>query len=71
MTAEDQAELVVGQVVQNLSNPQVWGIRNLSASPWTATFSDGKAMEIPPQKAVPLSAGLRLNVGGTAGEIIG
>ena len=70
LAAEDQAGTVVGQVVQNPANPQVWGIRNLSPVPWAATLPDGNALEVPPQKAVPLRAGLRVNIGGMAAEII-
>lgn len=70
LTAEDQTGTVVGQVVQNPASPQVWGIRNLSPSPWAATLPDGNALEIPAQKAVPLRAGLKINIGGTSAEII-
>ncbi len=70
LTAEEQAGIVVGEVAQNPANPQVWGIRNLSPSPWAATLPDGNALEVPAQKAVPLLAGLKVNIGGTAVEII-
>jgi DNA-binding helix-hairpin-helix protein with protein kinase domain len=67
---EDQEAEVVGQVAQNPSNPHVWGIRNLTGTPWVATDTSGKTVEVAPQKAVPMSAGLKLNIGGTIAEII-
>lgn len=67
---EDQAHEVLGQIVQSLATPPVWGIQNLSTSPWVATGKDGKAAEILPQKAVPVSAGLKVNIGGTQAEVV-
>jgi DNA-binding helix-hairpin-helix protein with protein kinase domain len=65
----EQGRDVLGQVVQNPTNPHIWGIRNLTASPWAVTALDGKVTEVPPQKAAPLSAGLKLNIGGTSAQI--
>ncbi|MFN7772423.1 MAG: protein kinase domain-containing protein [Planctomycetota bacterium] len=67
---EEQGAEVLGHVAQNPANPQVWGIRNLTGSPWVATATDGKTVEVAPQKAVPMSAGLRVNIGGVAAEIM-
>lgn len=61
---------VLGQVVRNPANPNVCGLRNLTAGPWTATATDGKTIEIQPHKAVPLSAGLKVNINGTTSEIV-
>ncbi len=68
--AEADASKVIGQVVQNPANPHVWGIRNLTNTPWTATLPDGTMVEVAPQKARPINAGLQLNIGGTVAEII-
>lgn len=61
---------VVGQVQQHPTNPQILGIRNLTSTPWHAIFANGKRKQIPPQRAVPISAGLRLNIGGRWAEIV-
>ena len=61
---------VIGQVVQNPANPDVWGIKNLTPTPWTATFTDGSLKEIPPDRAAPLNAGLKLNINGVMSEIV-
>ena len=67
---EDQASSVLGEMKQNPHNPAVWGLCNLTSTPWTATATDGKIVEVPPQKSVPLAAGLKLNIGGTTAEIV-
>jgi eukaryotic-like serine/threonine-protein kinase len=66
----DQASSVIGQMKQNPNNPNVWGICNLTSTPWTATAADGKSVEVLPQKSVPLAAGLKVNIGGTTAEIV-
>jgi DNA-binding helix-hairpin-helix protein with protein kinase domain len=67
---EDQASNVLGEMKQNPNNPAIWGLGNLTSTPWTATATDGKSIEVPPQKSVPLAAGLKVNIGGTTGEIV-
>jgi hypothetical protein len=57
-------------VVQNPNNPDIWGIRNLTETQWTATFSEGKTKIIEPQRAAPLNLGLKLNMGGTEAQIV-
>lgn len=67
---EDQASSVLGEMKQNPNNPAVWGLCNLTATPWTATATDGKTVEVPPQKSIPLVPGLKVNIGGTTAEIV-
>jgi len=69
-TPDEQATTVIGQVVQNPANPQVFGLRNLTAAPWSATFADGSMQEVPPQRAVPINLGLRLNIAGMLAEMV-
>ena len=68
--ASEQPHTVIGQVVQNPNNPDIWGIRNLMETQWTATFSDGQTKIIEPQRAAPLNLGLKLNIGGTEAKIV-
>ena len=62
-------ETVIGEVVRNPNNPQVWGIRNLTASPWSAVMPDGTAKDIPPQRAVPINPGIKIGFGKSSAEI--
>jgi DNA-binding helix-hairpin-helix protein with protein kinase domain len=71
LASEAEEMSLIGQVVQNPSNPQVWGIRNMTQNPWTATFADGSTKEIASQKAVTLTPGTKLNIAGAVAEIFG
>jgi len=66
----DQASDVIGQMKQNPNQPNVWGLCNLTATPWMATSADGKTVEVSHQKSVPLASGLKVNIGGATAEII-
>ena len=66
----ERASDVVGQMKQHPSNPAVWGLCNMTATPWTATAADDKMIEVPAQKSLPLAAGVRVNIGGTTAEIV-
>lgn len=61
----------IAVVVQNPQNPSVWGLRNLTGASWQATMLDGKVQEVPPQRAVPLVAGIKFDMGYGKGEIQG
>ena len=67
---EEETEVLLGEVVQNPQQPGVWGIKNLSTSSWKATPSGGSPREIPPQKAVPLNPGFRIEIEGAEAEIV-
>jgi eukaryotic-like serine/threonine-protein kinase len=66
----DTPNTLIGQVVQNPNNPDIWGLRNLTDMAWTATFPDGTFKTIEPQRAVPLKLGLKLTLGDGEAEII-
>lgn len=59
-SSESQWIEVMGEVVQNPNNPSVWGIRNHTISTWKAVNAAGAEKEIPPKKAAPLQAGLKI-----------
>jgi DNA-binding helix-hairpin-helix protein with protein kinase domain len=68
-SAEPDQATVLGEVVQHPTDPQIWGIRNLTANPWDAALPDGTPRQYAPQKAVPLRAGLKLFLEGATAEI--
>ncbi|EIJ43706.1 hypothetical protein BegalDRAFT_2874 [Beggiatoa alba B18LD] len=70
--SSDKTSQVIGEVVQNPNNPTVWGIRNLTGYNWTATLPNGQIKTVEPQRAAPLSLGLRLDLfaGNAWAEII-
>ncbi|MDM8559410.1 protein kinase [Candidatus Parabeggiatoa sp. HSG14] len=66
----DMPNHIIGEVIQNPNNPNMWGIRNLTKTKWTATFPDGNTKSIESQRAAPLNLGLKLNIEGTKAEIM-
>jgi hypothetical protein len=61
---------VLGQIVQHPTDPQVFGLCNMTAAPWSVTFADGTMQEVLPQRAVPINLGLKLNLAGTLAEMV-
>lgn len=68
--SDGESATVVGEVVQNPANPQVWGIRNMSEAPWSGRLVDGTTKSYLPQKSVPLNAGIQLTIAGVPAEIV-
>ena len=59
----------VAEVTQHPQNPQIWGLRNLSAQKWTSQNADGDVNHVEPGKTVTLSSGLRIQFGSREGEV--
>ena len=64
LVSEAEAGHEIGEVVQHPTNPQIWGIKNLTHVPWRGELEDGTLKEYSPQKSVPLNAGIRLRLPG-------
>ena len=70
-TAESgNADEIWGVVVQHPSDPTIWGLRNQTRAPWTATYANGEVNEIVPQRAAPIGDGLRLKIDGTTATVV-
>jgi DNA-binding helix-hairpin-helix protein with protein kinase domain len=59
----------VAVLAQNPQNPSIWGLTNLSESPWVATFPDASVRDIEPGRSIALARGLKINFGKVEGEI--
>ena len=59
----------VAEVTQHPQNPQIWGLRNLSAQKWTSRNADGQVNDVEPGQSVRLSSGLRIQFGSREGEV--
>ena len=46
-----------------------WGLKNLSAKPWSYTANDGRMQDVQPGQSAPIRDGLRINFGRVEGEI--
>ena len=60
---------IVAEVVKHPTNPNVWGLRNLTPSKWTAKTKSGMIVEKEQGKSVVLSEGTVIYFGKTNGEI--
>lgn len=60
---------VVGTVKASLSDRSVLGLGNLSNSSWKAVTKDGQCVEVPPKGYAKLDRGMKIDFGGTVGEI--
>ena len=58
---------VVGQVVQNPANPQLWGIRNDSRDNWTYIRADGRQVPVAPGRSAAIALQARLSFGQLVG----
>jgi eukaryotic-like serine/threonine-protein kinase len=59
----------VARMVQHPTDPNVWGIKNVSTDRWTCTTTGGVAHEVPPGKSVTLAVGTKIQFGQSEGEI--
>ena len=56
------------EVVRHPTNPNVWGLRNLTSEKWVATTTDG-LKDVDPGKSAPLVSGVKISFGKVEGEI--
>ena len=66
----DSYDMETGEVIQNKSNPALWGIRNMSDQSWHIKMPDGKAKNVGKNSVVPILKGVELDFGGNSGTII-
>jgi hypothetical protein len=59
----------VATVTQHPTNKSLWGLKNLSKGKWVSTRTDGKVMDVEPERSVGLSIGTKIQFGETEGEI--
>lgn len=59
----------VAEVNRHPTNPDLWGIKNLSTEKWSITKLDGTVQDVFPGKNVPLISGTKILFGSKQGEI--
>ncbi len=65
----DDSVNCIGEVMRNKLNPSLWGLKNLSDTPWQCTLPNGQEKQINPGSAAPIFNGTKLIIDGIAGEI--
>jgi DNA-binding helix-hairpin-helix protein with protein kinase domain len=59
----------VAAMAQHPSNPNIWGLKNLSQDKWVITTVDGTIRDVEPGRTVTLGVGTKINFGTAEGEI--
>lgn len=67
-TANYNINTIVGSVVQNPNNPNLWGIRNESKDNWTYIKADGTQVPVAVGKSAAIIKGSRIDFGQYIGE---
>ena len=61
-------DTVVGEVVQNPNNPNLWGIKNESKDNWTYIRPDGQQVPVPVGKSAAIAKDCKIDFGQNVGE---
>lgn len=61
-------ETIVGSVVQNPNNPDLWGIRNEDKINWTYEKADGTQIPVAPGRSAAIAAGAKIHFGQITSE---
>ncbi len=56
-------------VARHPSDPNIWGLRNLSSDRWVSTTAQGEMHDIDPGRSITLAVGTKVNFGTAIGEI--
>lgn len=59
----------VAAVAQHPTNPNLWGLKNVSAQKWVITSADGAVKDVESGKSVSLTVGTKIQFGSVEGEI--
>jgi serine/threonine protein kinase len=60
---------VIAEVVRHPTDPNVWGLKNLTDKKWVATLPNGSLRDVQPGRSVPLATQTKINFGSVEGEI--
>lgn len=59
----------VAEVVRHPTDPNAWGLKNLSGDKWVATLADGTLRDVEPGRSARLVTNTKINFGRVEGEI--
>jgi hypothetical protein len=59
----------VASVGVHPTNPNIWGLKNLSAGKWLVAAADGSMKDVDPERSVTLAVGTKIQFGTMQGEI--
>jgi hypothetical protein len=59
----------VAEVTRHPKDPNIWGLKNLSAEKWVAVMTDGQKKDVLPGQNVTLNNGVKIQFGNIEGEV--
>lgn len=59
----------VATLIQHPTDPNKWGLKNLSGNKWVTTAANGVIKDVEPGRSITLTIGTRINFGQIEGEI--
>jgi eukaryotic-like serine/threonine-protein kinase len=59
----------IAEVSRHPTDPNLWGIKNLSNQKWVCTNIAGELKEVEPGRSIPMAEGTKINFGRAEGEI--
>ena len=59
----EKQETVIGTIVQNKNNPNLWGLRNMTTMPWIVTLPNGEEKTVSANGVVPIVKDIKVNTG--------
>ena len=59
----------VAAMTQHPTNPNIWGLKNVSDEKWVSKLADGAVKDVEPGRSVSLAVGTKIQFGKSEGEI--
>jgi serine/threonine protein kinase len=59
----------VAAMTQHPTNPNIWGLKNISTEKWVSKLADGTVKDVEPGRSVSLAVGTKILFGKSEGEI--
>ena len=59
----------IAEVVRHPTDPNLWGLKNLSDDKWVVTLPNGSLRDVETGRSAPLVTGTKINFGPVEGEI--
>ncbi len=59
----------IARVTRNPTDPNIWGLKNISGEKWVTTSAQGTVRDIEPGRSLTLAIGTKINFGRGEGEI--
>ena len=59
----------IAEVTQHPTDPNIWGLKNLSEEKWVCTTADNQVKDVEPGRSLTIAVGTKINFGKAEGEV--